>query len=162
MENETEMEIRILRRSKSIAEDPSAGARKRDRENGRQLAQEHASTMLLMAIAIAGDASEDTKNRIACIKYVCDRAWGTPKAEQGEDPKMANKAMLDILAMVSADRAAIEHAERVKALEAQPIHPAARIDLTSEYELLVADSDQSAHGQTDIEMPAWSDDDSPR
>lgn len=135
------MEITLIRRTKSIAEDPAAGQRKRDRESGRLKAQEHAPEMLMMIVGIARDSGEDTKNRFAAAKYVCDRAWGTPKAEQNEDPAVTNKTMLDILEQISISHATSEHAERQKALEAQPVHPASQLDLTSDYELIEDASD---------------------
>lgn len=107
-----EMEITLIRRTKSIAEDPAAGQRKRDRESGRLKAQEHAPEMLMMIVGIARDSGEDTKNRFAAAKYVCDRAWGTPKAEQNEDPAITNKTMLDILASVSRECFEAEEAAR--------------------------------------------------
>lgn len=137
------MEITLIRRTKSIAEDPAAGQRKRDRESGRLKAQEHAPEMLMMIVGIARDAGEETKNRFAAAKYVCDRAWGTPKAEQNEDPAITNKTMLDILEQISLTHSTSEQAERVKALEAQTVHPAAPLDLTSDYELIEADNGSS-------------------
>lgn len=136
----TEMEITLIRRTKSIAEDPAAGQRKRDRENGRQLAQEHSAEAFMRVVQIMRTSPDEDKAMKAAI-YVCNRAWGTPKAEQNEDPAITNKTMLDILEQISLTHSTVEQSERRKALEAQPVHPAAPLDLTSDYELIEADDE---------------------
>ncbi len=141
MDNETETEIRILRRSKSIAEDPVAGARKRDQETGRQEALKYAQEALLNHVRLMR-TSPDEAIVLKASKEIMDRAWGKPVPTTPEDPKLANKSILDILEAVSITHAKVEHSERIKALEAQPVHPAAAMDLTSDYELIEAKDDQ--------------------
>ena len=140
MDNETETEIRILRRSKSIAEDPVAGARKRDQETGRQEALKYAQEALLTVVRKMRTSGDEAIVMKACVE-VMNRAWGKPVPTTPEDPKLANKSILDILEAVSITHAKVEHSERVKALEAQPVHPAAKPDLVSDYELIESDDD---------------------
>lgn len=143
-----EMEITLIRRTRTLVEDPAAGQRKRDRESGRQQAQQDAPEMLKLMVQIARNDAEDTKNRFMAAKYVCDRAWGTPKAEQAEDPALTNKTILDILEQVSLSHAQVEQQQRQKAIEAPPatvVHPAAQMDLTSDYELI----EDATDGRTD-------------
>lgn len=139
------MEITLIRRTKSIAEDPAAGQRKRDRESGRQLAQEHSAEAFMRVVQIMRTSPDEDKAMKAAI-YVCNRAWGTPKAEQNEDPAITNKTMLDILEQISITHSRAEQEERAKVLEAQRSHPAESVDLTSEYVLIEGDTDGRSSG----------------
>lgn len=138
MDNETETEIRILRRSKSIAEDPIAAQRKQDQETGRQEALKYAQEALMTVVHKMRTSPDENVVMKACVE-VMNRAWGKPVPTASEDPKLANKSILDILEAVSITHARVEHTERQKALEAQPVHPAASMDLQSDYELIEAD-----------------------
>lgn len=142
---EQSLEITLVRRTRAVADDPDAAQRKRDRESGRQYAQQYALEMLALSVQIARDTSNDTKDRQRAIEYLCNRAWGTPKAEQSEDPALANKTILDILEQVSIQNATLEHDARMKAIEAKPAHPAAVLP-SATYELIEG---TSVDGSTD-------------
>jgi hypothetical protein len=144
--NQTEqsLEIALVRRTRTIADDPAAAQRKRDRESGRQYAQQYALEMLAMSVQIARDMSNDTKDRQRAIEYVCNRAWGTPKAEQSEDPAIANKTMLDILANISRECFEVEEATR-KQIATQPrlSEPAGHVIVDAPFEELVHEENRS-------------------
>lgn len=116
-------------------DDPYANKRKADREDGRLKALEYAEEALLFDVAVMRDTSEDMKHRMAASARIQNRAWGTPKATPDEDPKIANKTMLDIFEGISLTLGAEEMERRIAAQPSQTEHPVMKA-LEAEFEVM--------------------------
>lgn len=91
--------------------------------------------MILLMVSMARDETQDGKLRFQCAKEVANRAYGTPKATPDEDPKMANKTMLDIFEGISITLGAEEMERRIAAQPSQAEHPAMKA-LEAEFEVM--------------------------
>lgn len=118
------MDLHLIIRDKTTPLDDAAAQRKIDRAAGRKAANDFAMEALLFDVATMRDVTVDMKYRQAASGRIQNRAWGTPKAEESEDPKLANKSILDVFEQLSAEAGMRELEARRKALEQQPTVPA--------------------------------------
>lgn len=102
-------ELNLIRRD--LPADPAAEKRKQDREDGRQKALEYANDALCEMVTLMRTCP-DPKIRLQAAKNVMDRAWGTPKAVEGEAQALKNRSIIEVLAAISAD---IQETERAAA-----------------------------------------------
>lgn len=101
--------LNLIRRD--LPPDPATEKRRADREDGRQKAMEYANSALQTMVTLM-NTSPDPKIRLQAAKNIMDRAWGTPKAVEGEAQALKNRSIIEVLAAISAD---IQETERAAA-----------------------------------------------
>ena len=109
-------EIKLHLIQRVMPPDPLAEKRKRDRENGRIAALEFANEALLETVAVMR-STKDPSIKLKAAKEIMNRAWGTPKNVEDESKAMANRSMLEVLATISTELAALEHQPDAPVLE---------------------------------------------
>lgn len=123
--SDDKFELHLIRRTMPAEKDPAADQRRQDRENGRQAALAYADEALLTAVA-AMRTCPDWKQKLQAAKMIMDRAWGTPKADDSEQQKLANRNILDILATISLENTAkpLEKPVEAEKIEQKQTHSA--------------------------------------
>lgn len=101
-EETRKLELQFINRSPPKEADAATEQRKRDRENGRQMAMGYAQEALLKAVTVMR-TSKDEKQAFAAAKYIMDRAWGPPKAPDEAEIALGNRDIFDVLASISAE-----------------------------------------------------------
>lgn len=132
--SDDKFELHLIRRSMPAEPDPAAEKRKQDRENGRMAALEYANEALLTAVAVLRTCP-DPKQKLQAAKMIMDRAWGTPKADDSEQQKLANRNILDILATISLENTAKPLEKPVEAEKIEQKQPHSALEALFEGEI---------------------------